>query len=238
MTSAEDILAELKEIAPSIANINRTNVYSVRGDYFNDLPKSTLEHVKKDLFESKLAPSKVPFFVPAGYFDRLSSQIMQKVIGQSVQKEIYMELAEIAPLLNTISRSATYSVPDGYFENLTLQSKTMKPGIVSITRTGRFLRYAVAAVISGLLVLGGIRYTGEDKIVKSTGEVSNFSQQVNQLSEEEIENYLKNYPATDVPITNAESENQKINTRDLTEEEILNFLRENDELNKITDLEG
>lgn len=97
------------------------------------------------------AISKMPVYqLPAGYFDRLPEQMLNRVLGEATLEasvaqpfavpEGYFEslagnvlarikaqaktpaeeLARIAPLLNTISKEPVFTVPQGYFESLEL----------------------------------------------------------------------------------------------------------------------
>jgi hypothetical protein len=55
--------------------------------------------------------------VPAGYFEQLPAQIMQKIRTE----EIRDELTNISPLLADVPKTFPFSAPDGYFEQLSTQ---------------------------------------------------------------------------------------------------------------------
>lgn len=238
MHTNDNITDEIKEISPTVAYINRQNVYMVPPGYFSGLAEQLLSYVKQHSSENILPSSSIPYTVPQGYFNNLADAIINKVKQQPVMNDVTHELAGIAPLLNTINKNPVYTVPVGYFENLKPEV-TSTTKVISLNKTRRFTRYAAAAAISGLMIMGGIFYTNNDKTGKTAGPATTFNQQeVNQLSDEEIVNYLNNHPATDVISTNMEPDNLKINTKELTDEEIINFLKQNGELSETFDHEG
>ncbi|HEX8334906.1 MAG TPA: hypothetical protein VF622_19935 [Segetibacter sp.] len=239
MENTDIILKELKELSPAVANINRRNVYSVPSRYFLNLAEHLLAYVKEHSDKSTLGASDMPFKVPDLYFDGLSIEILKKVKQQhSTQNEVERELAEIAPLLNTISKHSTYKVPVEYFENLEVRKDGSKAKVVSMGKSNRFVRYAAAAAITGLVAIGGLFYANNDSSDNSAPKFS--QQQVKQLSDEEIVNYLNSDPAAmDVTIINNDQEKEIINhTKELTDEEILKFLEENGEPVETEDQEG
>ena len=242
MNNNDIISDELKEISPAVANINRRNVYSVPSGYFLDLAERLLVSVKQQSEISSLSASAMPFKVPDSYFDSLSSEILNKVrLQHSTQNEVEKELAEIAPLINTISKHTPYKVPTGYFENLEAGKTESTTKVVSMSKGSRFIRYAAAAAITGLVAIGGIFYANNDSSDNSITSAPKFNhQQVKQLSDEEIVNYLNSDPAeADVTITNNEQQTDLIqHTKQLTDEEILDFLEENGEPVEIEDQEG
>ena len=242
MKNNDIIVNELIELSPAVANINRKNVYSVPSGYFIDLAEYLLAFVKEHSEKSTLSSSATPFKVPDAYFDGLPNEILNKIKQQhSVQSDVERELAEIAPLLNTISKTPVYSIPHGYFEKLEARKDGSKAKVVSISKGSRFVRYAAAAAITGLVAIGGIFYANNDSSDHSLAAAPTFSQeQVKQLSDEEIVSYLNTDPAaTDVTITNNDKERELLNyTKELTDEEILNFLEENGEPVETEDQEG
>ena len=76
------ILQELHEVAPHLALHNKTNVYNVEDNYFNNLPKSILSKIKSPENElSKIAPTlnsiskQNVYTVPSNYFKLLHVNI-------------------------------------------------------------------------------------------------------------------------------------------------------------------
>jgi len=116
MIKNENILQELLEISPAVAAISNRNVYNVPAGYFDALADEVIAGVQ---LASRPVES-VPFAAPVGYFDGLAAAVMQKIRFEELEsvREVFKELEEIAPLLNTIGKKTTFSVPDGYFESL------------------------------------------------------------------------------------------------------------------------
>src|SRR5690242_10808371 len=109
-----DIVNELKEIAPLIADIGKENPYSVQADYFTFLTGSIFFHVRLSQLKN---PGEL-FSVPNGYFENLADSILSEIYNSNVKNEAEQELLEIAPLLNTINKENIFSVPVNYFEQL------------------------------------------------------------------------------------------------------------------------
>jgi hypothetical protein len=241
MSNNDNILNELKEISPAVANLNRRNIYSVPSGYFFGLAERILEHVKQRSATSTLVASELPYKVPKNYFDGLSGEILSKVRQHKISKsEVEIELAEIAPLLNTISKTSVYTVPQGYFENLEASKSGGKAKVVAMSRTSRFVKYAAAAAITGLVAIGGIFYANDKNSDSLTADTKFDKQQVKQLSDEEIVRYLNTHSVgTDVTLNNDVQEKQLIqHTKELTDKEILDYLEENGESVEIVDQEG
>ena len=203
MEQSKEILYEIQEISPVIAAIGNRNIYSVPYGYFEGLANEILSAV----IESQMPRVADVYSVPAGYFEGLAGSILQKIKTQpqEVSNEIFDELQEVAPLLNTISKKNIYSLPGNYFQDLSVDFTIIKPAakVVSMNIGRRkWFRYAAAACI--LAILGtGIFYLVTDNN-KSTQvainvkgiEKVNVEQSILGLSDEEIKNYLNAQPAT------------------------------------------
>src|SRR6266487_3098138 len=113
MENKHNNIEELRDIALAVANLGNDNPFSVPLDYFDSLADSILSLVK--LTEMRSAPN--PYAVPDDYFDNLASSILNK-IRVNTSNEIYQELSEVAPLLNTLNKANVFSIPDDYFEKL------------------------------------------------------------------------------------------------------------------------
>lgn len=120
MKLSEDILNELKAIAPLLAAVERVNHFHVPENYFTTFGKKILETVrlteaKQELNElapqlSKLLSDESPK-APAGYFQNFSARLLQKIRTE----EITDELNAVAPTLTQLQKINVYSVPEGYF---------------------------------------------------------------------------------------------------------------------------
>jgi hypothetical protein len=236
MENKEIILNELKEISPVIANINRTNIFSVPEAYFNDLAEIILAkvHAENISFGTKASPFKIP----NGYFDGLAGNILNK-ISQHKDQSVYEELAEIAPFLNSISKEPVYQVPEGYFESLeiTIPLKLDKPSVkvFSFGNIRKTMQYALAACVAGILMFGAYMYTnqnsGNDDMVISYDSALklNVSAELAETNEQEITAYLNEVPGVGYNVITTPSSDE-INVDEYLEtasdEEIKDYLNE------------
>lgn len=108
MENRNNILKELREISPVVADISRQAPYAVPAGYFEGLANQLLQLVKADETSSVLPKANNPFEVPQGYFEGLANNILQRVKGEEVS---------ISPALQQANNNP-YEVPQGYFEGL------------------------------------------------------------------------------------------------------------------------
>ena len=197
MEKREIIIQELESISPVVANLERTNVFAVPANYFNDLPAVILAKVQSEgvAFGSK----SDPFSVPAGYFDGLAANILNKI--RSTEQSVEEELNEIAPLLNTVSRKPVYAVPEGYFESLelTIPLKLAKPS-AKVFSFGKVVQYAVAASTIAIMAIGVYFYSGNSKSIDTPisfteAKNMNVAAELDNLTETEIVSYLESAPS-------------------------------------------
>ena len=176
---AEIILQRVQhgdEIA-TVIDITRNNPYEVPKNYFETLPEILLKKVKAQNTDSAkeelevLSPllsqigKKTPFSTPAGYFDELTDNA---VAGAKAIDFVNDELENLSPVMNGLKEKKVYEVPAGYFNNLPAQIldkvKTQQPAkVVSMSFGRKVMKYAVAAVVAGIIVIGGWLYIGNDK---------------------------------------------------------------------------
>jgi len=157
MDTKETILGELREISPTVALISKEQVLTIPDRYFDTLPDSIMDKILTIGFDNA---KYSPLTIPNNYFNDLSSTILTKIKFQ--QSECFSELEEVAPLLNTINKQAIYTVPIDYFQNLNVGIKTSKKPtatIISFRNTRKWISYAAAAVMAGMLVTGAYLYT-------------------------------------------------------------------------------
>ena len=120
METREDILKELREIAPQLASLEKVSAYQLPESYFLNFKNSILEQInpvdaKQEL--QVLAPAlqklqKPVLSEPANaYFSEFSAKILHKVRAD----EAAQELAGIAPKLSTLPKANIYEAPVNYF---------------------------------------------------------------------------------------------------------------------------
>jgi hypothetical protein len=207
MTRNTNILQELKEISPAVADIGTQNPYSLPAGYFNTLPEVILKKITTGEAEESdvltAAGKNVPLTVPGGYFDTLSNSIIDK-IKNNHEKKAQSELTELSPILSNISKNNVYTVPDGYFDSLSQQitgsihSTAGSAKVVSLFTGKTWMRYA-AAVVVAVMAIGAYFIIADTKPVY--GEIvskglkikteSQFEASIAQVNETDILNYLK-----------------------------------------------
>ena len=141
MFETENIKKELENISSVVKHGLRSNLYSVPEDYFE---KNTLNIL------SKISTSEMK--VPEGYFHNFAETVLTKVKTSPVLS-LNEELNSLSPALLNLKSKRTYSVPLGYFDELSNKiSVKVKPA--RVVRMKPFYRYAVAAVAIGLIGVG------------------------------------------------------------------------------------
>jgi hypothetical protein len=238
MEKKETILQELREISPLIAGIQSINPYSAPPGYFTAFPDIMLEKLG---IETTLAAADAPTYrVPTGYFEGLSANILDRIRNQAAGTGVREELAEIAPLLNTISRQDMYQVPAGYFEQTDFAgiAQKKKEGKVFTLRIARkWTQYAAAAVMAGILVTGAFVFTGDKSNISETeNERTGVSSELKQVSEADLAKYLDNpehfvaAPAATALAPEEELADVRTNIKNLSDEELNQYLKENVEV--------
>lgn len=239
MTQNNNILQELNELGSSLAEVTPQNIYTVPDGYFDGLAQQVMNRIK--LLEAEnteeelklLSPmlasisKQMPYSVPSGYFDNLEEKMMQSVREGSDYQTAEEEINTLSPLLGGLNKQMPYSLPQNYFEalagdiNSRLNNKT-ETKIVSIS-SRKWLRYAAAAVVVGVIALAGFLYTNlnsnparsfakfEKKLnkeikktsdkelnefIQSTGLNGDEAVQVN--SKDEVKDMLKDVPDTEL----------------------------------------
>ncbi len=112
MTPTNDILIELQEVAPRLAQLQRISAFRVPANYFEQLPNRITDDCREATELAQAAPTLwampkyTAFDTPTGYFEWLYDEIMHQTTGKvSGNTEI--------PQFNT-----AMSVPDAYFDQL------------------------------------------------------------------------------------------------------------------------
>jgi len=242
MENRETILSELRQISEVVANLPNGNTYTVPPCFFDEFPDAVLARIKAAHFS--INTSDTPFRVPEGYFEGFAASVLQKVQQQQQGQTVAEELAELAPLLNTINKAPVYTVPEGYFENLAVHipAQAEKPvaRVVGMARPNKWLRYAAAACTAGILMVGAYLYTSNNNgtdayaagnVIPYDSAVSmNVHAELADVNENEIDQYLKESPAVGYAInavlTSPEEVDVEQNINAATEEEIKQFLEE------------
>jgi hypothetical protein len=160
MNGSKEILEELKQNSPSLVAAQGMQSFRAPADYFDNLSAEIMASIEAEL----VVPVKTaaPYIAPDHYFTYLADNILSTV--QAISAEQLDELASIAPVLSGVGKNETYRVPVGYFSETpamisaaVLENISGKPAVIKYLR--RWIQYAAAAVVGGILVTGAFMYT-------------------------------------------------------------------------------
>ena len=242
MDPRSTILNELKAISPTVAEINPQNTYQVPAGYFEGLAEAILNRVKSQELSPKMElesispllnslSRKTPYEVPQDYFGELSETVVGGIQAIDFVKG---ELENISPLMNNLKHKETYQVPANYFENLAgnildkIKHQRQPAKVVSMGR--KIMRYAVAAVVVGIMAIGGWLYFNTKTVVTpGVAGVETISDDT-KVSEEEMTNFLENETVTAAITTSFDNDTDmdeadvKEMLSDVSEDELQQYL--------------
>ena len=238
MENRQEISVELKEISPYLAKMAPINPYALPMGYFTELPSAIMEKIRIEVVLQ--GGSGQAYQAPEGYFEGLSENILAKIQQQpGASSEVRAELEAVAPFLNTLGKQPLYTVPPGYFEQAdfatTARNKQKEGGIFKLKMAGRWMQYAAAALVAGVLVTGAFLYSDKNDYA----EYEKFNRldipaELNKVSEEDLGKYLDNHEhfvtAPEITAPAAQEladENEPIKA--LSDEELGQYLKQNAE---------
>jgi hypothetical protein len=250
MEISKDILDELKELSLLLADMVKANVFTVPDGYFHNLDETILAILKEDKIALNNGFSKdILFEVPNGYFENLSNKIIGRIKAEQPDN-INEELKTLSPMLYSIHGENVFEVPHGYlnsFGDIVLNKVKSQPAkVVSIQKRTSIFKYAVAAVMTGIMALGVYQFVVKQNHVNpqfaaldptiQTGIKMNekqFDTTLNNLSDDEIAGYLeKNASDADIAeITSSIDENNLPSSDDylLDDKTLDNYLNRNND---------
>lgn len=168
MEKASEISNELQGISPFLANIDKINVFEVPEDYFKLLD----ERISTTVLLTGNKKNEIQK-VPQGYFEGLSNKILSAIKNTEDAKG---EIKNISPVLFSLKDKRTFTVPEHYFENFSdnvfKKIKPKKSKVISINRSTRWWRYAAAAVIAGIIIIGALQIFNKKSISDNAGQIS------------------------------------------------------------------
>jgi len=288
METNNDLLNELESLSPLIAAMDKVNVFTVPPGYFDSLSYTILACINEAQNPTTNHSAILNSTIPEGYFDQLASTILDKIKNEQTAQE---ETASLSPLLSGLQHHQVFEVPKGYFEQLTIdiksiennssdESEELSPVLKSLQRVNvfevpagyfenfsksilkkakassariidfqlrnSFLKYAAAAIITGVIAMFALRYLQPTQSVNTIttplaildesiekGKTMNdqqFEETLQKLTPTDIAKYLENNgDITDVAtLRNNIDENNLPNEDDyiLDEKTLDNFIKE------------
>jgi hypothetical protein len=119
-----EILNELRQISPLVADLSRENLLKVPENYFEQLADQVMLRITS-LQTDETIPSSLNTIdkniqlsaPPVGYFESFAEKMLKHVKAET-SNSVDEELAGLSPFLSTIKREMPFSVPQNYFEEL------------------------------------------------------------------------------------------------------------------------
>ncbi len=235
MENRKPIIAELQTVAPLVAETSPEKLYTVPEGYFASFPAEIAEKIR---LEEMLTKAAAPVYeVPDGYFTTLPVEVLSRIQTNHTVRE---ELDEVAPLLNTIDKETPYQVPEKYFARADFARlasyQQPQAKVVTLRLARRWMQYAAAALVTGVLVTGAFLFTDNPaNIEESTYQSVDLSSELDKVSETELANYLDNpehaaVANTVAVLTGEESlTDVKKNLQRVSDEELKQYLTDNAE---------
>ena len=169
MNNRTTIQEELKELHSQLPMEKGAELYTVPQGYFENFAASMLQKLglenaptaveELENLSTVLAgiPKKMPFTVPEGYFNNVTEDLAEWVKDE--------EMPEFAKA----GKKMPYTIPVGYFENLAesvlKQVNPKEARVISISSSRKWMRYAVAAMVAGIITISSVLYFGKDKSI-------------------------------------------------------------------------
>lgn len=153
--------------------VGKNNLYQVPEGYFDSLANNVLNRVRSLEASSgreellHLAPvlnsldKTMPYSKPNTYFEELPENV---VAGIKAVDFVNEELENLSPLMSSLKNKRVYEVPVSYFDTVagTVVSriKQQTARVVALQFRKRVMRYAAAAVVTGIMAIGAWMYMG------------------------------------------------------------------------------
>ncbi|MBL7763791.1 MAG: hypothetical protein JNL23_10240 [Chitinophagaceae bacterium] len=244
----KDIIQELNELNSSLSQPIPEVVYTVPEGYFDGFATQVLNRIKainasnasEEL--SYLSPmlselsKKLPYTAPQGYFDGLADSVLNNKNVPEDFQSVDEELESLSPLLSGIGKTVPFSVPQGYFENFQVDvapaGKQQAKVIPMHTGGGsrKWLRYAAAAVVIGVITLSGVLFFRGNKPASTTTPYEIVKKEVKEISTNDINKFIETTDeenAQDQATTASIQSNEiKELMKDISEKDIQKFLNE------------
>lgn len=261
MNQRDNILQELNELNSSLTNAAAANVYTVPAGYFENLSELVLNRIKALAATSAaeelsyLSPvlsglsKEMLFSLPSGYFEGLEKNILNTVTESHDYMTAKEEIESLSPLLGGLKKEmpvrqdghpgGPFTVPDGYFETLTPAIRDENTGAKVISLTHRkWFRYAAAAVVTGLFILGGFFAYKNNSKEQGGKALAKFTKDVKKMNESQKEIVLDFIDAglsTEETAKNTDKVKKEIQEllQDIPEDELTDFNKQSEDLQDV-----
>lgn len=228
-----------------LEGINNELPYKAPQGYFEGLADNILKRIKALEASSPkeelniLSPllgridRKVPFSTPSDYFEELTESV---VVGTKAIDFVNEELENLSPVMTGLRHKQVYEVPVDYFESLpgkllSLVRVQQPSKVVSLNFAKKIRRYAIAAVVTGIIIVGGLLFLNRPAML-SSDPVADVEKKIETATDNEIENFLENLNLsnTDENISTASADIDEHDLKemfaDVSEEELNEYINE------------
>lgn len=196
MSIKREIQEELRELSSGLLYDKQPPVFTVPEGYFENFAASVLLRVKNNSAISVMEelqdispllasiPRNMPYSVPENYFVQIIEDI------PAITQET------VVPESISAVKQMPYNVPDDYFTSLAgnvLSKIDTKPvaKVVSM-RSTNWMRYAVAAVMAGVIMLSGIFYFSNRSTINPNVESQAWvSNKLKDVSNEDLQEFIE-----------------------------------------------
>jgi|GEM_PF-3093285 len=189
MNTRVTILQELTDLGADVSKLPNTMPYQVPVNYFDNLISTCKSHIF--LSEISTSTKNQPYYIPENYFATLAYSLLEKINKEAVADE----LEKLSPLIASIKKETSFSVPDTYFTDIPKKSvdATTKSKLISLTPIRNLYKLAVAASLVGIMAVAV--YTFNKSTGANNAYTTNITQEVidkkvEMLSDNEIQEYL------------------------------------------------
>jgi hypothetical protein len=201
MNNRITIQEELKALNSELPLEKGPEVYSVPKGYFEDFAALMLQRIKAEQANSAsdeisaLSPllaglsKKMPYSVPENYFSK-NTEELNGLVNEEVLPEILHGTKEMP-----------YRVPSGYFENFPeVILKKVNPGqakVISISSSRKWMRYAAAAVIIGVVAITSIFYFNKGESVDPASQPNEWvAKKLKNVPDKELDEFINTTVST------------------------------------------
>lgn len=213
-----------EELSKVFEQLDKSMPFEVPNGYFesvSDQVLSTIRPGEEDILPPLFKDLKnaTPFEIPQGYFETFSSQILSRI--ETGEEDV------LPQVFKGIGRQGPFELPGGYFDNLSNSilakiKNTSEAKVIRMPARFTVLKYAAAAIFTGVLALGIYKFLGnsanqtgagtaalDPSILKGKAMTDKvFTESMDNLSEEAIVKYLeKNGSDADVSALTSNMEN-------------------------------
>ena len=204
MNHSDNIQDELKDLNSSLPDKANLNAYSVPEGYFEGFAASVMARIKNEpltvesasLEIAQLSPllasisRTMPFEIPENYF-QTNIDVLPAIINDN----------EESLVLSFIEKDMPFEVPKGYFFNLpeqVLESVETRERKVVKMSGRKWMRVAVAAMIAGIITIGGISYfqndntgTGDNSKIATQNNNQDINKELKTISTAELDAFIE-----------------------------------------------